>query len=72
MNNAVIVGYSRAAFTIANKGKLISVRPEDILSEVIRNLIVKSKINPEDIEDIIEDFESGFKAARKPRLVSNQ
>ena len=26
----------------------------------------------EDIEDIKNDFEIGFRAARKPRLVSNQ
>ena len=53
MINAVIAGYSRSPFTIANKGELVSVRPEDMLSEVIKNLVVKSKINPEDIEDII-------------------
>ena len=53
MINAVIAGYSRSPFTIANKGELINVRPEDMLSEVIKNLVVKSKINPEDIEDII-------------------
>ena len=53
MINAVIAGYSRSPFTIANKGDLVNVRPEDMLSEVIKNLVVKSKINPEDIEDII-------------------
>ncbi len=53
MINAVIAGYSRSPFTIANKGDLISVRPEDMLSEVIKNLVLKSKVNPEDIEDII-------------------
>ena len=53
MAKAVIAGYSRSPFTIANKGKLVSVRPEDILSEVIKDLVSKTKINPEDIEDII-------------------
>ena len=53
MDKAVIVGYSRSPFTIANKGKLVSVRPEDLLSEVIKDLVSKTKINPEDIEDII-------------------
>ena len=53
MPKAVIVGYSRSPFTIANKGELVSVRPEDLLSEVIKDLVSKSKINPEDIEDII-------------------
>ena len=53
MAKAVIVGYSRSPFTKANKGKLVSVRPEDLLSEVIKDLVSKTKINPEDIEDII-------------------
>ena len=53
MPKAVIAGFSRSPFTIANKGELVSVRPEDLLSEVIKDLVSKSKINPEDIEDII-------------------
>jgi len=53
MGNAVIVGFSRSPFTIANKGELVNVRPEDLLSEVIKDLVTKTKINPEDIEDII-------------------
>ena len=53
MGKPVIVGYTRSPFTIAKKGELISVRPEDLLSEVIKDLVLKSKINPEDIEDII-------------------
>ena len=53
MNSAVIVGFKRSPFTLARKGELSEVRPEDILSEVIKDLVLKSKINPEDIEDII-------------------
>ena len=53
MTKAVIAGYFRTPFTLAKKGELISVRPEDLLSEVIKNLVIKSKINPQDIEDII-------------------
>ncbi len=53
MKNAVIAGYSRSPFTLAKKGELINVRPEDLLSVVIKDLVLKSKINPEDIEDII-------------------
>ena len=53
MYKAVIAGYSRSPFTLANKGELVSVRPEDLLSEVIKNLVLKSKINPDDIEDVI-------------------
>tara|TARA_B100001540_G_scaffold34228_1_gene30228 strand:+ start:92 stop:1231 length:1140 start_codon:yes stop_codon:yes gene_type:complete len=53
MKNAVLVGFKRSPFTIANKGLLASVRPEDILSQVINDLVEKSKINKNDIEDII-------------------
>ena len=52
MPKAVVAGYARSPFTIANKGELITVRPEDLLSQVIKNLVTKTKINPEDIEDI--------------------
>ena len=44
MLKAVIAGYSRSPFTIANKGELISVRPEDLLSLVIKDLVNKSKV----------------------------
>ncbi len=72
MAKAVIVGYSRSPFTIASKGQLVSVRPEDLLSEVIKDLVSKTKINPEDIEDIINDFEDGFRAAKKLKLAANK
>ena len=53
MNKAVLVGFKRSPFTIANKGLLASIRPEDILSQVINDLIKTTKINKQDIEDII-------------------
>ena len=53
MKNAVLVGFKRSPFTIANKGLLASIRPEDILSQVINDLIKTTNINKEDIEDII-------------------
>ena len=53
MTNAVIVGFKRSPFTIANKGLLANVRPEDILSQVINDLIKTTNINKDDIEDII-------------------
>ena len=51
--NAVIVGFKRSPFTIANKGLLATIRPEDILSQVINDLIKKTNVNKDDIEDII-------------------
>jgi acetyl-CoA acyltransferase len=53
MYKAVIAGYSRSPFTIAKKGGLIDVKPDDLLSKVIKNLILESKINLDDIEDVI-------------------
>ena len=53
MKSAVLVGFKRSPFTIANKGLLSSIRPEDILSQVINDLIKTININKDDIEDII-------------------
>tara|TARA_B100000214_G_scaffold373283_1_gene353301 strand:+ start:760 stop:1884 length:1125 start_codon:yes stop_codon:yes gene_type:complete len=53
MYKAVIAGYSRSPFTPAKKGELINTKPDKLLSEVIKNLIIKTKINPKDIEDVI-------------------
>ena len=52
MKNAVLVGFKRSPFTIANKGLLAGVRPEDILSQVINDLVKTTNINKDDIEDI--------------------
>jgi len=53
MHNAVIAGYSRSPFTISYKGELKSLRPEDILAQVINKLISPSNLNKNDIEDVI-------------------
>ena len=53
MNKAVIAGYSRSPFTMAKKGELIDIKPVNLLAEVIKNLVSKSKVNPNDIEDIV-------------------
>ena len=49
MYKAVIAGYSRSPFTVAKKGCLIDVKPYVLLSEVIKNLILKSQVNLDDI-----------------------
>ena len=46
MFKSVIAGYSRSPFTPAKKGELVNVKPDDLLSDVMKNLISKSKINP--------------------------
>ena len=53
MHNAVIAGYSRSPFTLSFKGGLKSVRPEDMLSQVIKSLISNVNLNKDDIEDVI-------------------
>ena len=53
MHNVVIAGYSRSPFTISYKGELKSLRPEDILAQVINKLISPSNLNKDDIEDVV-------------------
>jgi len=69
MSSAVIVGFKRSPFTISRKGGLAEVRPEDILSQVINDLVKSSNINKEDIEDIIAgcaypEGEQGYNIAK--------
>ena len=53
MHTAVIAGYTRSPFTVSFKGGLKSVRPEDMLSQVIKSLISNVNLNKDDIEDVI-------------------
>ena len=53
MLKSVLVGFKRSPFTLARKGDLSNVRPEDILSQVINDLILTTNVNINDIEDII-------------------
>ena len=53
MRNSVIVGYKRSPFTFARKGEMANIRPEDILSQTINQLLNEIQINKNDIEDII-------------------
>ncbi len=53
MYNSVIAGYSRSPFTMARKGELIDTKPVNLLADVIKNLVSKSNVKKEDIEDIV-------------------
>tara|TARA_B100000287_G_scaffold174380_1_gene164481 strand:- start:687 stop:1811 length:1125 start_codon:yes stop_codon:yes gene_type:complete len=53
MYKAVIAGYSRSPFTMARKGALIDTKPVNLLADVIKNLVSKSNVKKEDIEDIV-------------------
>ena len=72
MYNSVIAGYSRSPFTMASKGKLIHVKPVNLLAEVIKNLVYKSKIDPNDIEDVVIGcaFQVGEQCFNIGRLVT--
>ena len=76
MFKSVIAGYSRSPFTIAKKGELIDVKPDGLLSEVIKNLISKSKVNKADIEDVVigcafPEGEQGFNIGKIVTFLSN-
>jgi acetyl-CoA acyltransferase len=69
MKNVVIAGYARSPFHFAHKGDLVKVRPDDLAAQVVRGLIERTGVNPEDIEDIIvgcafPEGEQGFNVAR--------
>ena len=72
MYNTVIAGYKRSPFTVADKGGLIDVKPVNLLADVIKNLIIKTKINPDQIEDVIIGcaFQVGEQCFNIGRLVT--
>ena len=72
MYNTVIAGYLRSPFTMADKGGLIDIKPVNLLAEVIKNLISKTKINPDQIEDVIIGcaFQVGEQCFNIGRLVT--
>ncbi|MDD2877787.1 MAG: thiolase family protein [Acidiphilium sp.] len=76
MTNAVIAGYVRSPFAPARKGGLTRVRPDEMAAEVVRALMTRTGINPEDIEDIIvgcafPEGEQGLNVARLIGLLAD-
>ncbi len=76
MKNVVIAGYARSPFTLAKKGALARIRPDDLAAQVVRELIARSHVKPEDIEDIImgcafPEGEQGMNVARLIGLLSD-
>ena len=53
MFKPVIAGFSRSPFTMARKGALIDTKPVNLLAEVIKNLVSKTNVKKDDIEDIV-------------------
>ena len=63
-DNGVVKKVFVSSGDIVNTGEIL------IMLEVAKSS--ESKAEKKDIEDIINDFEDGFRAAKKPRLVSNK
>ena len=53
MRSIVIAGYARSPFTLANRGALMRVRPDDMAAQVVSALIERTRVRPQDIEDLI-------------------
>jgi acetyl-CoA acyltransferase len=53
MSNPVIAGYARTPFHFARKGKLTSVRPDDLAALALRGLVRRLAIEPAIIEDVV-------------------
>ena len=67
--NIVIAGYVRTPFTFASKGELATVRPDDMAALAVRELVNRSGVDVQDIEDLImgcafPEGEQGFNVAR--------
>jgi acetyl-CoA acyltransferase len=76
MKNVVIAGFARSPFTPARKGGLARVRPDDLAAQVVRALIERTKVKPEDIEDLIvgcafPEAEQGLNVARLIGLLAD-
>lgn len=72
MQNIVIAGYARSPFTLAKKGGLVKVRPDDLVAEVVRALVSRTGVDPAEIEDLILGcaFPEGEQGLNMARLVA--
>jgi acetyl-CoA acyltransferase len=69
MKNVVIAGYARSPFTLAQKGALKKVRPDELAAVVVKGLVARTGVNADDIEDLIlgcafPEAEQGLNMAR--------
>ena len=72
MKRIVVAGYARSPFTLARKGELAGVRPDELAAQVVGALVARSGIPPEDIEDLLLGcaFPEGEQGLNLARLVS--
>ena len=76
MRDVVIAGYVRSPFTLANKGALAKVRPDDLAAAVVRALVERTGVNPAEVEDLLmgcafPEGEQGFNVARLVGLLAD-
>ena len=69
MKNIVIAGYLRSPFTLAGKGALATMRPDELAGQMGKHLVERTGIDAEDIEDLIlgcafPEGEQGLNLAR--------
>jgi acetyl-CoA acyltransferase len=71
MKSAVIAGYLRSPFAPANKSPLAQVRPDEMTAQVVRALVERAGIKPDDIEDLLLGcaFPEGEQGLNMARLV---
>ena len=77
MKDIVIAGYARSPFHFATKGALTKVRPDDLAAHVVKGLMERTGVNPEDVEDLIlgcafPEGEQGFNMARLVGLMAGR
>ncbi len=72
MKKVVVAGYVRSPFTLAKKGELAGVRPDDLAAQVVGALVARAGIPPGDIEDLLLGcaFPEGEQGLNLARLVS--
>lgn len=75
MTRIVVAGYARSPFTLARKGELARVRPDDLAAQVVTGLVERAGVSPEDIEDLLlgcafPEGEQGLNLARLVGLMS--
>jgi acetyl-CoA acyltransferase len=75
MRKAVIAGYVRSPFTLAKKGDLAALRPDDLAAQVVRALVARTGVKPEEVEDLLlgcafPEGEQGLNVARLVGLMA--
>lgn len=75
MSDVVIIDFLRSPFTLARKGALACVRPDDLAAHVVKALVKRSGIDPADLEDLLlgcafPEGEQGLNMARLAALLA--